>query len=293
MNIPEIIFPFLAAFFYCISIILVKYATRAKTLSGTSILVVNNMLSGLTFIPLILLDNTLPSLSNIWQPLLASAFCAVGNLATFICAERGEVSLMTPIMGIKILFVIMLSNIMLNNPLPHTITISGAICCLAVFIMGFSRKSISADKLRITILLAITACASYAICDVLMQKYAHNFTRYAMLSLTSVAMPLSVIPFIPRLIREIPHCSKRTLIFGFSSGLFMLMEMYLMFRSIVGEVGASLCNILFNTRGLISIVLIFILGKFLSELKELNKSSALQRTIGASLILLAVAIALR
>ena len=71
---------------------------------------------------------------------------------------------------------------------------------------------------------------------------------------------------------------------------YMIMEMYLMFLSIVGEVGAALCNILYNTRGIMSVVLMFVVGKFVVDMKELSKASALQRIVGATMILIAVII---
>ena len=290
---PDVLYPFVAAVFYCASIMLVKYASQSKKLSGLSMLVMNNLLSGLVFIPAIFFEAKFPDVSIIWQPMIASAFCAIGNVATFSCAERGEVSLMTPLMGIKTLMVIMFARVFLDVDLPHTITIAGVICCCAVFIMGFSNKSLRTEKLAITVFLAIVACFSYALCDVFIQKYAPNFSRNAMLSLTSVAMPLSIIPLLPKFFREVFSCDKKTLLLGSSSAVLMIGEMYLMFISISGELGASLCNILYNTRGLMSVVLIYFLGKYFIKLKELSSASAIQRSVGAIMILIAVVIALQ
>ncbi len=292
LPIPDIFFPFIAAALYCVSVIFVKFASRNRELSGISVLVMTNLLSGLVFIPQIFFESQLPPMSIIWQPLIASAFCAVGNIATFICAEKGEISLMTPIMGIKILIVIMLARLFLDIDLPHAITISGAICCVAIFIMGYSRDSLNSKKLLLTFFLAITACASYAACDILMQKYAHNFTRGAMLSLTTIMIPLSIIPLIPRFAREVRLASYTTISIGFASATFMVVEMYMMFLSITGEVGAPLCNILYNTRGLMAITFVYFLGKRFASLRELSNASATQRAVGATMILIAVAIVL-
>ncbi len=289
---PDIFFPFIAAFLYCVSVIFVKFASRNRGLSGISILVMTNLLSASVFIPQIFFEPQFPELSIIWQPIIASAFCAVGNIATFICAEKGEISLMTPIMGIKILIVIMLARLFLDVDLPHTLTISGAICCLAIFIMGYSKNSLKSKKLILTLVLAITACASYAACDILMQKYAHNFTKGAMLSLSTIMIPISIIPFIPRFLREVRLASKTTISIGILSAAFMVTEMYMMFLSITGEVGAALCNILYNTRGLIAVVFVYFLGKQFENLHELSNTSAVQRTIGAVMILAAVVIVL-
>lgn len=290
--IPDILLPFLAAIFYCVSIILVKYASQTTKLSGESILVINNLLLGAIFIPPLFFENDLPSVSIWWQPLLASTLCAVGNIATFICAERGEVSLMTPIMGIKIIFVILLSSLLLNSTLGLDIVISGAICCAAVFIMGYSKQKVKSGKLNLTLILALTACTSYAACDVVIQKYAPNFTSKAMIGLLTVMMPLSIIHLIPNFVKEAKSSNLKALAIGISAALLMVMEMFLMFSAITSDVGAALCNILYNSRGLISVILILAFGKFVPSLKELSNASALQRSLGAILIFLAVAIAL-
>lgn len=293
MPIPDVFYPFIAAVFYCGSVMLVKYASQSQTLSGLSMLVMNNLLSGIVFIPAIFFETDFPDISIIWQPIIASIFCAIGNIATFTCAERGEVSLMTPLMGIKTLMVVMFARVFLDINLPHTITVAGIICCVAVFIMSFSINSLRSKKLGVTILLAMIACISYALCDVFIQKYAPNFTRNTMLSLTSVAMPLSIIPLLPKFFKEVSISDKKTLFLGGGSAVLMIVEMYLMFISISGELGASLCNILYNTRGLLSVILIYFVGKRFVKLRELSNASAIQRSVGAIMILIAVIIALQ
>lgn len=289
---PDILFPVFAAACYAFGVIAIKCASKNKTISGMSLLTMNNLLSGAVFIPQIFFAPALPEISIIWQPLLAGAFCAAGNLATFICAERGEVSLMTPIMGVKILFVLMFSNIMLHAKLPSSIIFAGAMCCAAVFLMGKSKGKPDRQKFRFTVFLALCACASYAACDVLMQKYAPNFSTRSMIALTTVAMPVSVIPFIPKLISELKKSNAETVAFGAISSIMLVGESFLMFISITGKIGAAMSNILFNTRGIIAIALIYALGTKSMKLRELDGNSALRRTLGAIMILTAIFAAL-
>lgn len=289
---PDVLYPIFAALCYTLGVIIIKYSSQTKALSATSLLVINNLLSGLVFIPQIFFATKLPELNIVWQPLLAGAFCALGNLTTFICAERGEVSLMTPIMGVKILFVLMFSAMMLHTHLPFSIMLAGALCCIAVFIMGWTKQSGSKGKLFFTIFLAIIACASYAICDVIMQKCAPSFSTKAMLSLTTMPITLSIIPFIPKFFKEVKSTNATAISIGMLSATFLVGESYLMFISITGKVGAALCNILFNTRGVIAIILVYILGRKIAKMQELDKTLAIRRTLGATLILVSIFIAL-
>lgn len=291
--LPDVFLPFIAAVFYCFSIMLVKCASRSGTLSGVSMLVMNNLLSGLVFAPCLLFCGLPQDLSLAWQPLLVGALCAAGNIATFICAERGEISLMTPIMGVKMLFVIILAGALLDVPLPRSIVVAGAMCCVAVFIMGFSRRSLKSSKAGFSVVLALMACAFYAACDVLIQKFSADFSACATAGFMTIAIAASVLPLVPRFLREARASSAGTLALGGASAAFMVLEMFIMVLAISGDIGASLCNILYNTRGIMAIVFVYVLGRRFAVLRELSGASALQRCVGAALILAAVAIVLR
>lgn len=286
--VPDIFLPFLAAALYCASIMLVKCASASGRLSGVSALVINNFIAGAAFAPLIFVSPLPGDLVLLWQPLLVGLLCSAGNVATFICAERGEISLMTPIMGMKMIFVIVFAGAFLDAPLPSSIVAAGVICCVAVFIMGFERGSLKSRKIAFTVSLAVAACLCYAACDVLIQKFAPNFSKGAMVGFMTVVMPFSVLPFAPRFLREAAASGRRELSLGVAAGALMVLEMFLMILAISGPVGASLCNILYNTRGIMSIVFVYLLGRKFAPLKELSGASAAQRAAGAAMILAAV-----
>ncbi|MBR6389183.1 MAG: hypothetical protein IKS15_03595 [Opitutales bacterium] len=287
--VPEELLPIMAAAMYCLSVVLVKPATRQRALSGASILVMNNLLAGLVFAPQIFLAGKMPPLEIAWQPVLAGAFCAAGNIATFVCAERGEVSLFTPIMGVKILIVIFLAHIFIKESLPPSITLAGIVCCAAVFLMGWRKNSLKSAGAKMTIALALSACSFYAACDVLLQKFSPNFEKEQLLGLMCAALALSVAPFLPRFFREAARAPSRALGLGFMSAALMTGEMFLMVLAITGSVGASLCNILYNTRGVMAVALVYICGSKFESVRELDRGDAARRLAGSLMILAAVA----
>lgn len=91
----EISFPVIAAALYSLSVILVKLATSDEKLSPTSILVFNNVSMWILFMPSLFTEGGVKDFALVWQPLLVGVFFAMGNFATFLCAHKGEVSLMT------------------------------------------------------------------------------------------------------------------------------------------------------------------------------------------------------
>ena len=281
--------PIIAAAMYCLSVMLVKAAARRREISGVSILVMNNLLAGLVFAPQIFLAGGVPPLDIAWQPLLAGAFCAAGNIATFVCAERGEVSLMTPIMGVKILMVILLAHILISESLPSSIILAGIVCCAAVFLMGWQKNSLKSAGAKTTIALAFAACSFYAACDVLLQKFSPNFEKGQLLGLMCSALALSIVPLLPRFFREAARARSRALGLGFMSAALMTGEMFLMVLAITGSVGASLCNILYNTRGVMAVALVYICGAKFESVRELDRGAAARRLAGSLMILAAVA----
>ena len=71
----------------------------------------------------------------------------------------------------------------------------------------------------------------------------------------------------------------------------MAVESLFIFYAIREGVGAALCNILYNMRGVISVVLVFILGRKLKGIAELNSASAAKRLVGSIIIIAAIAFA--
>ncbi len=284
-------FPLVAAALYSLSVILVKLATDGNRLSPNSILVFMNVSMWLFFLPSLFTDGGIKDISLVWQPIVVGIFFAMGNFATFLCAHKGEVSLMTPIMGVKILFVLLLSKVLLGMELPATMVSAGIICCAAVFIMGYSKGAGSGGKEWITFALAMWACTSYAACDVLIQKFSPNFSAISMLCISNFVLILSCAPYFGTFARDIKRASKRTLTLGFFASTLMVIEALFMFMALTHGVSAPLCNILYNTRGIMSVAFVYAIGRHVCGLETLTQGSAIRRTIGSLMILGAVALA--
>ena len=290
---PELLLPVAAAAAYCLSVLFVKASTADGKLSPTSILATTNFLMFLAFLPTLLCNWQSINPHLLWQPLLTGIFFAIGNWATFQCSHKGEVSLMTPIMGIKILLVILFLHTIVGGETPKSLIFAGLLCCAAVFIMGYSKSDTTPRGKRLwTYALAAIACISYAMCDVLFQKFTGNFDGMIILSLNNIVLAILSVPYIKTICRDFRNANNKTLALGTFSAILMTVEAVLMVIAIIGEVGAGLCNILYNTRGIMSVLLILAAGRINPSLRELNKASTLRRLTGSAMIMLAVYTAL-
>ncbi len=286
--------PFLAAALYSSSVILAKLASNTGRMAPTSILFLNNFAIWLVYLPMLFFPDVSVGWPTLWKSIIIGLFFSMGNYATFLCAYKGELSLMTPIMGVKILFVLLFSRLIIGNELPGTMLLSGFICCTAVFLMGYAPKKAGTKpgRERATYALAMWACASYAMCDVLFQKFSEAEDPILLLCICNFIPLVSTIPFIRRFVRDVRYMSVRSLSLGTVSALLMVGEATVLVLAITGGVGAALCNILYNTRSIISIVLVYILGNFYPELNELSRASAIQRIAASVMILAAISMVL-
>lgn len=283
------ILPIIAALFYSLSVVLVKVASREGGVRSTSMLAATNIMLAAVFLP-ITLCGKLPPAGELWKPLIIGVFFALANYTTFLCAHYGEVSLMTPIMGVKVLLVFAAASVIAGVACSPIMLAAGVMCCVAVFIMGFDKSSLVGGKLLPTVALALATCTFYALCDVLVCFLGKSFDPFAFLGMTSVVLVVSSLPFIPQMCADFRPSNK-----AFGSGLaaaaFMAFESMLMFRALAGGLDAGLCNIFYNTRGLMSIALVYFLANKYPELEKLSRASAQRRVFGSIMILVAVGIA--
>lgn len=283
-------FPLIAAALYSVSVILVKEYSSFGKMSGVGALILNNAIMCAVFAPALFLGGNV-NLHKLWEPVLIGVFWGLANIATFICAQKGEVSLMTPIMGVKVLIVFVFAHFLIGAVLTTPMYIAGFACCFAVFLMGFDKSSLKSKKFAITLFLALAACTSYAMADVLIQTFSSDFSPWHMLAISSVSVLVSSFPFLHKFAAEVRNADKKSLSLCALAALIMAVESLFIFYAIREGVGAALCNILYNMRGVISVVLVFILGKKLKGVAELNTTMATKRLVGSIIIIAAVAFA--
>ena len=289
MDFTLAVFPLAAAIFYSLSVVLVKSVSGRGGISAVSMLAATNLMMVAVFLPMSLACG-MPDFSQLWRPLLVGVFFALGNYTTFLCAHCGEVSLMTPVMGVKIPMVFAVAGIVAGVEPSPSVLIAGFVCCAAVFLMGFDKSALVSGRILRTIALALCSCFFYAVCDVLAQHLVGGFKPVAFLGYASLVLALSSSPFVPKMVGEF-SAGGRGVWVAVAAAALMAVESALMFYALSGGFDAALCNIIYNTRGVFSIVLVCALSGVFPELEHLSKASAWRRFAGAAMILAAVSCA--
>jgi drug/metabolite transporter (DMT)-like permease len=251
---------------------------------------VSNLAIGLVFAPLWLLGGHPQSASLLWQPLLVALLFLSGQLFSFLSLHYGDVSVGTPVMGLKIVLVALGSALLLPDPIPLKWWIAAALSTLAIVLLsrGESRPRHAVGR---TVFSAALAAASFALFDVLVQKWspAWGVGRFLPLTCGMVALiSFGFIPFFHAPLRTIPRPAWPWL----AGGSLLLAMQSALFVYAVGAFGdATVMNIVYSSRGLWSVVAVWLVGHwFANEEQKLASVILRSRLTGAVLILAAIAL---
>jgi drug/metabolite transporter (DMT)-like permease len=251
---------------------------------------VSNIAIGLAFAPFWLLGGHDQPASLLWQPLLVALFFLSGQIFSFLALHYGDVSVGTPVMGLKIVLVALGSALLLPDPIPLKWWSAAFLSTLAIVLLsrGESRPRHAVGR---TVLTAALAAASFALFDVLVQKWSPAWGVGRFLPLTCGAMALLSFGFIPLFkapLRAIPRPAWRWLVGG-SLSLALQSSMFVYAIGAYGD--ATVMNIVYSSRGLWSVVAVWLIGHwFANEEQTLAPSILRSRFTGAFLILAAIAL---
>ena len=261
---------------------------------------VSNLAMGLGFAPLWWLGGAEVQVANLWQPALCAALFFTGQVLTF-AALAGEVSLATPVLGLKIIFVAAASAALLAEPVRAAWWIAAALATAAVALLqatprgaaggGAAHGGQAAGR---TIVLATLAALAFAVCDVLVQRFTAGWGAGRFLPITFglvAVFSFGLIPVFHAPLRTIPAAAWVWLAPG---SLLLAMQAASMAYTLGTHGRATAANILYSTRGLWSVLAIGLLGAWLGTAGErkLPKAVFRLRLAGSVLMLAAVALVL-
>ena len=106
------------------------------------IAVIGNLIIAACFMSLILLGPAAPDWSYVGWPILAGCCFLGGQFFTVLALRVGDVSLVAPIMGCKILFVALYSSLLGIESLGPLVLLAAGFTALAIFLLGWKDRRI-------------------------------------------------------------------------------------------------------------------------------------------------------
>jgi drug/metabolite transporter (DMT)-like permease len=236
------------------------------------------------------LGGTIPDPSIWWHPVAAGALFFAGQIFTLLALNIGDVSVATPVLGLKILLVVVFTIVVTGNPISPHLWIAASLGTVAIALLNVARGHPGA-RVGTTIIFAALGAAAYACFDVLVQEWSPTWGTGRFLP---IAMACAAIYSIP--LRRF-ETSERTAGASFpwviagAAGFAVQGLMFMISIAIYRQ--ATSANVLYSSRGLWSVVAVWGIGHWFSNREQhLGRRALVWRLIGAMLLMTAIVMVL-
>jgi drug/metabolite transporter (DMT)-like permease len=287
-----LLLPLIASWFYVLGVLLVKRSgDYGVGVYRTTF--VANIITGIVFLPLLLMGGSFPGWEHVWQPAVTALLFVGGQVLTFQALNKGDVSIATPVLGVKIILVALFTTLLTAESVPLKLWISSVMSVAAIGLLNQGGQKKEHHHVTGTIVAAGAAALLFALFDVFVQKYSPRWGagRFLPLMMAMVAaFSLAFIPLFHAPLRAIPRPAWKWLVGG---GFFMSAQAVLFISTLAIYGKATASNIIYSSRGLWSVVAVWLIGHwFKNQEQQLGASVLKWRLAGAVLMLAAIVMVL-
>lgn len=286
-----LLLPFAASFAFCIAAMSLKNAINAGVGPWRSVFVTNIMML-LTTLWFLFLPGKNDFMDALPSAMLAGFCLFVGQIFTFLSITRGDISVATPVMGTKIIFVALLGATLFGVALAPSIWLAVLLATAGITLLQFEPGA-RHRRVLLTATLAGLSALSFAMADTLTQHFASLYGVQSFLPsafLTNAVLGFFLIPRFTRPLNEIP---KHVLGHLFGGAFLLAFQSMLMSGAIAIYGRASEVNIVYSLRGLWSVLLVWLIGHWFGNAERKAGSSVfIFRLVGAFCTLGAIALVL-
>jgi drug/metabolite transporter (DMT)-like permease len=286
--LAAVLLPLASAFLYAIGALMLKRATQFSPDPWRVTFVVNWLLAAM-FAPFWALGGSAYQSSHLLHAAICGATFFVGQIFTFLAISRGDVSVATPVLGTKVLFVAIFTLMLTAEPLNSAIWAAAFLATVATALLGGGSRH-AGSRVGPSLGYGFLAAGAFALTDVLCLKWAPlwSFGRFAPAMFLCVALlSLALIPFFRGSLAQL---SWRWVAPGAS--LLALQSSGIAYSIIVFG-SATITNVLYSSRGLWSVVLVWTIGSWFANVEsEQGRGTMVRRLIASLLILAAIALSI-
>lgn len=230
----------------------------------------------------------------LWAPAVAGLAAFLGSLFQTIALKLGDVSVATPLLGGKVLFVALFSTLILGNVLPLSWWAGAVLAGVGVFFLGQAPgQSTQPSRLGLTVFLSLLSVCAFALMDICVAGWgeAFGFRKFvAFQQVVTFGLSLTLIPFFKGSLRSMSTTCWGWLVGG---SLIVVGQYYLLNWTISTYKDPTAVNIFYSSRGIWSILLVWSVGSLFGNPEGgLGWRVLTRRIFGASLLLAAICLVL-
>ncbi len=249
-----------------------------------------NLTMAVCYLPLLLVAGGGQGGGKWFEPVVAGSLFFLGQVFTFRAIQTGDVSVATPVMGTKALFVTALATVLTPQPVPVTTWVAAALTALAIALLGIGKRN-QQGRLVATILLAGTSAFFFAVTDVLVQHWAPGWGAFRFIPamfLVTGALSFTLIPKFSAPLGAIPRQSWGVLLTGCALIALQALGMAITL-AVYGR--APEANIIYGSRGLWSVLIVLAASRYLDHgERNLGRATLTARMLGSLLLIVAIAL---
>lgn len=225
----------------------------------------------------------------LWAPLVGGVTAFLGAVFQVMALKRGDVSVATPLLGGKVLFVALFSTVILGHQLPLSWWGGVGLAMLGVGLLGYSKKARRGQHVWYTIAFTTLSVASFAVMDIMVAGWgaAYGFNGFVMVQQSLVlVLSLGLIPFFGGSLRAL---SRTAFLWTGAGSLLMVAQFYLLNWTIARLGEATVMNILYSSRGVWGVLLVYWVGNWFGNDERVTAQGLFgQRLLGALLLVGAI-----
>lgn len=223
-----------------------------------------------------------------WQPAGIALLFLFGQMLSYMALQRGDVSIAAPVLGTKIIIVAIATTLLIANDVTPTLWLAALLSSVGIALLNRVKTANHHDVGR-TILLAGTSATLYAVFDVLVQKWAAHWGTGRFLPIMMgclAAYSCVLVPMFPGKARDLPKAAWWWLFGGAIATGFQAM----LFGLTIAQFGnATAANVTYSSRGLWSVVLVWLVGHWFGNREQQLGANVLRwRLAGAALMMAAI-----
>jgi len=277
----SVIIPLVVAVLYAVAALILKRANEGLTEPWRLTFVVNWIMAAV-FSGFLFMGGHAFAWLHLLHAAIAGLAFFIGQIFTFLALSRGDVSVATPVLGTKVIFVAFFGALVGTEVVSSGMWLAALITSIATALLG-SGGGKRAHPLGRSIFFGLTAAANFALTDVCMQAWASAWGLGYFAPAMFVCMGLysfALIPFFAGPLREL---SWRWLVPGAS--LLGLQATGIAYSIVVFR-SATTTNIIYNSRGIWSVLLVWFVGHWFGNAERAHGPRIMIRRLAASLLLL-------
>jgi drug/metabolite transporter (DMT)-like permease len=290
----HLLLPLASSLLYVAAALSLKRATEERVGVWRSTFVMNVVVAA-CFAPLLLLAGRAgPGPRPVWQAAAIGTLFVGGQALTMLSLNRGDVSVATPVIGTKVVFVAVFVTLLVGDPLLVDYWVSAGMSAagIALLNVGGGGGGRPRHHLGLTVAASLSAAACYAMFDVLVRKWAPSWGVGRLLPAvmaSAAVLSLGLRPAFEGPLRGVPRPARRPLLLG---SAFIGVQALLLTLTLGLYPDTTRINVVYNSRGLWSVLAVWLVGHWWGNTeRHAGRGVLLRRVAGAGLLLGAIVVA--